>query len=246
MQLLNFYTENKFMNRKIFCDGIKEFGFDIKEEKINKFDIYSHLLKEWNEKMNLTAITDDDGISIKHFLDCCVAVYLCDKKDNSKIIDIGTGAGFPGIPIKILREDLKVTLVDSLNKRINFLNEVIDKTDLKDVETIHSRAEDLGKNKNYREKYDYVISRAVAPLKILAEYDLPFLKVGGYFIALKAENIDEELADAKSMIGNLGGKTEEIKKVKIPFSDITRSIVIIKKEKSTPSAFPRTAKKIKG
>lgn len=233
------------MNKDILINGAKELNIDINEEKIKKFEIYSSLLKEWNEKMNLTAIVDDDGISIKHFLDCIAVLKVVDIKENAKVIDIGTGAGFPGVPLKIAREDLDVFLVDSLNKRIKFLNEVINKADIKKAETMHKRAEDLGKDKGYREKFDYAFSRAVAPLKILAEYDLPFVKPEGYFIALKAENSEDEINEARAMIGCLGGKIEDIKKVKIPFSDIERRIVIIKKIKKTPEIYPRTAKKIK-
>lgn len=233
------------MNVDILKKGAAELETELSEKKLKQFYTYSGLLKEWNKKMNLTAITDDDGISIKHFLDSLAAEAAFEIKKGAKIIDVGTGAGFPGLPLKIARDDLSVTLVDSLNKRINFLNEVIKAADIKNAETVHSRAEDLGRDKNYREKFDYAFSRAVAPLKILAEYDLPFVKEGGYFVALKSENIEEELGEAKAMIGNLGGKVEEIKKVKIPFSDITRSIVIIKKDKKTPDAFPRSAKKIK-
>lgn len=233
------------MNKEILDKGALELGIALSGEKIKKFEIYSSLLKEWNEKMNLTAITDDDGISIKHFMDSLSPLSFLDIKENAKVADIGTGAGFPGLPLKIAREDLDLTLVDSLNKRINFLNEVIKKTGLEKIKTVHARAEDLGKDKTYREKFDYVFSRAVAPLKILAEYDIPFLKVGGFFGALKSEDIEEEIKDAKAMIGSLGGKIEEIRKIKIPFSDITRNIIIIRKEKNTPDAFPRTAKKIK-
>lgn len=233
------------MNKKLLTEGLKKLNIEINEEKEKKFSLYSALLKEWNEKMNLTAVTDDDGISIKHFLDS--ALVLRDINfENKNIIDIGTGAGFPGIPLKILKENIKITLLDSLNKRIMFLNEVKEKLGLKNIETLHQRAEELGKNKNYREKYDIAISRAVANLKVLSEYALPFVKKDGLFIALKSTDIDEEIEESRAMIGLLGGKLREIIEIDIPFSDIKRKIVIIEKIKNTPNEFPRSNKKIKG
>ncbi len=233
------------MNKDILIKGLSEYGIEADETKIKKFETYSSLLKEWNEKMNLTAITDDDGISTRHFLDSLSAYFLIKDKENIKVLDIGTGAGFPGVPLKIVKDDIKITLLDSLNKRIVFLGEVIKEIGIGGAEAIHGRAEDFGKDKNYREKYDFVFSRAVASLKVLSEYALPFVKEGGYFVALKAFEIDEEVNDAKAMIGNLGGKIEEIKEIKIPFSDVTRKIVIIKKISKTPKEFPRSNKKIK-
>lgn len=234
------------MDRKIFENGLNVLNLNIDEEKINKFSLFSTLLKEENEKMNLTAITDDEGISTKHFLDSILPLSFIEIKENAKVLDIGTGAGFPGIPLKIMREDLDITLLDSLNKRIMFLNKVKEKLKLSDCELIHDRAEILGRNKDYREKYDFVFSRAVASLKVLSEYALPFLKVGGVFYALKSENIDEELADAKPIIGNIGGKCEDVLEINIPGTDIKRKIVKISKIKNTPPEFPRSNKKIKG
>ena len=233
------------MNKDILIKGLSEYNIESDNEKIEKFEIFSSMLKEWNEKMNLTAITDDDGISIRHFLDSLSCFYLIKDKENIKALDIGTGAGFPGVPLKIMKEDMEITLLDSLNKRIVFLNEVIKETGIKGAFPIHERAETLGRDKNYREKYDFVFSRAVASLKVLSEYALPFVKEGGYFVALKAYDIEDELSDSKAMIGNLGGKIEDIKEVLIPFSDVTRKIVVIKKEKKTPKEFPRSNKKIK-
>ncbi len=233
------------MNKELLISGLKSLGYDISEEKTEKFNKYSNLLVNWNEKINLTSITDPDGISVKHFLDSIAPIFSFEIKENSKIIDIGTGAGFPGIPIKIIREDLDFTYLDSLNKRINFLNEVSKALSLKKTEFIHMRAEDAGQNKNYREKFDYVVSRAVAPLKILSEYSIPLLKVGGIFSAFKSFDIDEELNDAKAMIGTLGGKIVDIKEVKIPNSDITRKIILIEKINKTEKQYPRKANKIK-
>ena len=233
------------MDREILKSGLLEYGYELKEAEEEQFSRFSQLLVEWNEKMNLTAVTDPEGISVKHFLDSTVPLFALNIEESAKIIDVGTGAGFPGIPIKILRPDLNFTFLDSLNKRINFLKEVSASLGFKDADFVHMRAEDAGKDRGFREKYDWAVSRAVAPLKILAEYCIPLLKIGGTFAAFKAFDIDEELEDARSMIGNLGGKIKEIKEVKIPHSDITRKIVIIEKTKETPKQFPRKANKIK-
>ena len=233
------------MDKEIFISGLKSLGYDINDEKINKYQKYSQMLVEWNEKMNLTSIVDPEGISVKHFLDSVAPIFSFEIKENSKIIDVGTGAGFPGIPIKIMREDLEFTYLDSLNKRINFLKEVSKNLEFKNVEFVHMRAEEAGQSKLYREKYDYAVSRAVAPLKILSEYAIPLLKVGGTFVAFKAFDIDEELNDAKAMIGTLGGRITDIKEVKIPNSDLVRKIVLIEKVKPTEKQYPRKSNKIK-
>lgn len=233
------------MDEKILKEGLFECGYNIPKEKVEIFFKYSQMLVEWNKKMNLTSITDPAGISVKHFLDSTVPIFKINIPQNSKIIDIGTGAGFPGVPIKILREDLVFTYIDSLNKRINFLKAVSEKIGFENVEFIHGRAEEAGQNKKMRGKFDYAVSRAVAPLKILSEYAVPLLKTGGKFLAFKSFEIEEEVNDAKSMIGNLGAKIEEIVEVEIPNSDLVRKIVIIEKIKETPIQFPRRANKIK-
>ena len=233
------------MDREILKSGLIEYGYELSENEESNFSIFSQLLVEWNKKMNLTAVTEDKEISIKHFLDSVVPIFSFDIKENSKIIDVGTGAGFPGVPIKIIRPDLDFTFLDSLNKRITFLKEVSNQLSFEKAEFVHMRAEDAGKDKKFRGKYDYAVSRAVAPLKVLSEYCVPLLKIGGTFAAFKAFDIEEELNDAKSMIGNLGGKIKDIKEVKIPHSDITRKIVLIEKIKETPKEFPRKANKIK-
>ncbi len=233
------------MNKELLFKGLEKLGYIISEEKCEMLEKYSKMLVEWNEKMNLTSITDSDGITIKHFLDSIVPIFTFNIEEGSKIIDVGTGAGFPGIPIKIVREDLKFTFMDSLNKRINFLKEVSGELGLKDAEFIHMRAEEGGKSQKYRQKYDFAVSRAVAPLKILSEYCIPFVKKGGIFAAFKSYDIDDEIKESKSMIGNLGGTVEDIKEVEIPFSDIKRKIILIRKEKDTPSQFPRKSNKIK-
>lgn len=233
------------MDKDIFKKGISTLNINIEESKIEKFELFSDILLEWNEKMNLTAVTDPEGISVKHFLDSIAPIEVLNFKENAKIVDVGTGAGFPGVPIKIVREDLDFTFMDSLNKRITFLKEVSKNLNFEKAEFVHARAEEAGQNKMFRGKYDYVVSRAVAALKILCEYCIPFLKVGGIFAAFKQYDVDEEINDAKSMIGTLGGRIADVKEVKIPQSDIVRKIVIIEKVKDTPSQFPRRANKIK-
>ena len=203
-------------------------------EKLYKFMC---LLLEWNEKINLTAITEPEDIILKHFVDSItIKKYI---KSENKVLDMGTGAGFPGIPLKIISSDTYFTLVDSLNKRIIFLNEVCDKLKLDKIENIHSRAEELAKNKKYREQYDVVTSRAVARLASLVEYMLPFVKVGGKCICMKGSNVDEELIEAKKAINVLGGEIEKVDKFLLPNSDIERNIVIIKKIKNTSCKYPR-------
>ncbi len=233
------------MDRKIFLDGISVLGGEISAIQTEQFAKYSSMLVEWNEKMNLTAVTDDEGISVKHFLDSILPLYHIDFAGIKNIADIGTGAGFPGLPIKIMRPDISLTLIDSLNKRINFLNEVTEELELKDVTCIHGRAEECGHKKELREKFDAVVSRAVANMTMLAEFCLPFVKKGGLFIALKAENSEEELKEAKAMIGNLGGEVRDVISAKLPMSDIIRTFIVIEKVKETPKTFPRRADKIK-
>ncbi len=226
------------MDRNLFIDCMKKFGTEVSEEKLNQLEIYSSLLVEWNEKMNLTAITDPEGIAVRHFADSVSPLFYHEFKDNCKIIDVGTGAGFPGVPIKILRPDIEITLMDSLNKRINFLKEVREKTGIENVECVHARAEEFSRKPEYREQYDIGISRAVANLRVLSEYVIPFVKVGGYFISMKAMDIEEEVNDAKGKIKELGGEIQEIKTIEIPNSDVLRKLVIIKKVKKTDKKYP--------
>ncbi len=214
---------------------------DIKftEEQLNQFYEYMNLLLEWNEKINLTAITDPNEVILKHFIDSLtINKYI---KENSTLADVGTGAGFPGIPLKILRPDLKITLVDSLNKRINFLNEVINKLNLVNIETVHSRIEDFGKDKKYRESFDFVTARAVANLAVLSEYLLPIAKVGGQCVCMKGSSVEEELSNGKNAIKVLGGKIKNIDEFVLPDSDMSRNVIIIDKIKNTPNKYPRKA-----
>ncbi|MFL0250105.1 16S rRNA (guanine(527)-N(7))-methyltransferase RsmG [Clostridium neuense] len=223
---------------KMECENI---GLQINEEKYSKFVKYKDLMKEWNEKVNLTAITDDREIIIKHFVDSIKAFEFKELNNSVKIIDVGTGAGLPGIPIKIINDSAEVLLLDSLQKRINFLNEVITQLNLNGIKTIHGRAEDLGADLNYREKFDIAISRAVANMAVLTEFCLPFVKKNGYFIALKGPAVQEELSEAKKAISLLGGKIEDVIQVNFKDSDLKHNLVIVKKIKPTPKQYPRKA-----
>ncbi len=212
---------------------------NINENQAKLFNEYMQLLLEWNEKINLTAITQKDEIILKHFIDSLTISKYIQK--NQRIIDVGTGAGFPGIPLKIVNPDLNITLLDSLNKRINFLNEVIDKLKLTEIEAVHGRAEDLGRNKKYRESFDVAVSRAVANLSTLLEYLMPFVKVGGTCICMKGPNIEKELEEGKRAIVELGGRIQKIDKFYLPDSDIERNIIIIKKVNKIKDKYPRKA-----
>ena len=226
-----------------FKDYLKEsldrINIDIKEDNVEKFNLYMKELLEWNEKINLTAITEEKDIILKHFVDSLTALKYIKK--GSKVIDIGTGAGFPVIPLKIQREDIKIILMDSLNKRINFLKEMIIKLSLENIEAIHSRAEELARNIDYREGYDIAISRAVANLSTLVEYMLPFVKIGGKCICMKGSNIDEEVENSKKAIKELGGKLIKVDNFILPNSDYERNIIIIEKVSSTKEKYPRKA-----
>ena len=224
---------------KELIEKAKKVNIEIDDKKEEQFYNYMKLLLEWNEKINLTAITEQNDIILKHFIDS-ITINKYIEQSNS-IIDIGTGAGFPGIPLKIMNQNKKITLVDSLNKRINFLNEVCSKIKLKNTKAIHSRAEEFGQDNNYRESYDIAISRAVSNLTVLAEYLLPLVKVGGKIICMKGPDIEEELKQAKSAIDILGGKFERCDNFCLPKSDISRNIIIINKIKETPKKYPRKA-----
>lgn len=221
----------------------KTAGFELSDEQLAQFDKYKELLLSWNEKMNLTAITQSDEVDTKHFVDSLYGLKFMESAKS--IIDVGTGAGFPGLPLKILKPELSLTLLDSLNKRLNFLKEVADTLNLKDVTFVHSRAEDGGiKGSPLRESFDVAASRAVANLSVLAEYCLPYVKVGGVFLAYKGNDADSELADADNAISTLGGEVTGTFRYTIPETDITHSIIVIKKVKNTPEKYPRQQGKI--
>ena len=213
----------------------KKLNMVFSEKQIKQFFKYMNLLIEWNNKINLTAITEPKEIILKHFIDS-INKYI---EQNKILVDVGTGAGFPGIAVKIYRPDVKVVLVDSLNKRINFLNEVVKELQLENIQTIHSRVEEFGKNKKYRESFDIVTARAVANLTVLSEYLLPLAKVNGKCICMKGSEIEEEINNSKNAINILGGKIEKIDQFKLPDSDINRNIIIINKLKNTPGKYPR-------
>lgn len=232
-------------NIETLLTGVKKYSIELSEVEKRNFIKFKSLLKEWNEKINLTAIKEDSEVDVKHFLDSLSVVSLGLVKDNDKIIDIGTGGGFPGIPIKIVKENTEITLLDGLNKRLRFLNIVIENLGLERISTIHGRAEDFGKNKDYREKYDIAISRAVAPLNILCEYCMPFVKKGGVFIAMKGPRGRDELEKSLKAIELLGGEVKEILDINIPESDIMHSIIVISKMKSIKKIYPRNGGQIK-
>lgn len=225
--------------KELMCSHGEHIDIEFDDKQLNQFYEYMNLLLEWNEKINLTAITAPEEIILKHFIDSLTINRYIEQ--NRSIADVGTGAGFPGIPLKIYRPDLKVTLVDSLNKRINFLNEVIYKLNLKDINTVHSRIEDFGKDKKYREKFDYVTARAVANLATLSEYLIPISKIEGKCICMKGNDIKEEIDCSKNAINLLGGKVDKIDRFELPNSDISRNIIIIDKIKNTPNKYPRKA-----
>lgn len=229
--------------KDLLKNACNELNLNIDDLQIDNFLKYKDILLDWNNKINLTAITDDKEIVLKHFIDCLTVCKFVDF-NNKTFIDVGTGAGFPALPIKIFCKDSLPTLLDSLNKRINFLKCVGDELNLQNITYIHSRAEDAGQDVNFREKYDFCVSRAVANLSVLAEFDLPFVKVGGYFIALKGPLLDSELIDAKKAISTLGGEIEKIETIKIPFTDIEHKLVFIKKIRQTPKQYPRKAGKV--
>lgn len=216
-------------------------GLSFDEKKYNNFIKYKELIKEWNQKINLTAITEDEEIIKKHFIDS-IKIFECSHAKKSKsIIDIGTGGGFPGIPMKIVKEDSSMVLLDSLNKRINFLNEVIGELGLENIKTIHGRAEDFAQTVEYRQKFDLAVSRAVANLTVLLEFCLPYVKVGGYFVALKGPAIEEEIKNATVALKILGGTIEEVIEVDIEGSDLKHNLLVVKKIKDTPKKYPRKA-----
>lgn len=225
----------------VLTEKVKELSIVLNDKQIQQFEQYYNILVEWNKVMNLTAITEYEEVVEKHFLDSLTIVNAIHVEKIETLIDVGTGAGFPGIPLKIAFPHLKVTLLDSLNKRIKFLNEVIDLLELNDIKAIHGRAEDYAKQAEYREQYDICVSRAVANLATLSEYCLPYVKVDGLFVPYKSGEIDEELKSSEKAVSILGGKVEEVVKFQLPGTDIGRSFVKIHKMKETKKKYPRKA-----
>jgi 16S rRNA (guanine527-N7)-methyltransferase len=234
-------VRGKNMEEKIFKEKLNKnaeaIGVLLNEVMLEQFYQYKNSVIEWNEKINLTAITDDFEFIVKHFIDSLTINKYIEK--DKTIIDIGTGAGFPGIPIKIINKSNKMVLFDSLNKRLKVLDNIIDNLKLQNIETLHGRAEETFKNKEYREKYDIAVSRAVASLNVLVELMIPAIKVGGICICMKGNNAEQEIIDAKKAIKELGGEILKVEKIVLPELNLERNIVVIKKIKQTPKQYPR-------
>lgn len=228
---------------KLMREELSEFSIELSELQLHQFYQYFELLVEWNKVMNLTTITEMEDVVTKHFVDSLSLVKVLPdlKSEQVQILDMGTGAGFPGIPLKIVFPELEITLLDSLNKRINFLNEVIEQLGLKKIKAVHGRAEDYGRNREYREKYDYCVSRAVANLSTLSEYCMPYVKISGAFIPYKSGKIEEELNQAKGAVKLLGGKIEEVITFMLPKTDVERSFIVVRKKEGTSKKYPRKA-----
>lgn len=230
-------------NIEILKSGLNRFGIETNDTMLSNFVKYRELLAEWNEHMNLTGIVDEKEVFIKHFLDSVSCVEKGYIKDGVSIIDVGTGAGFPGLPLRISLPNIKLTLLDSLNKRINFLQEVSTSLNLDSIEFIHGRAEDFGKSPEYREQFDIATARAVAGLPVLMEFCVPFVKVGGYFVCLKGPNANTELEESKAAMEALGVEFMEKIDVELPQTDLKHNILVFKKVKNTPDKYPRKAGK---
>ena len=219
----------------------KLLNIDVTNEQLNKFAIFDDFLIDYNEKINLTRIVEPMEVAVKHFGDSLALLSQTTLFFGAKVIDVGAGAGFPGIPVAIMRPDLRITLVDSLRKRTIFLSELTERLSLNNVDVVWGRAEDIGQNTQYREKYDIVIARAVAPLNVLAELCLPLIRIGGFFIALKGPKVESEVSAAEKAIARLGGKIDSFDAVLLPLIDDSRSLVNVSKTSSTPGTYPRKA-----
>ena len=230
------------LNRRLLENTIEKFGLSLDDASFSRLDTFAGMLAETNKSFNLTAITEPDEMTVKHFADCLSVFDFVDIPENSSIIDVGTGAGFPGMVLLLARPDIKITFLDSLNKRLNFIEDVLKATGV-DAETLHARAEDAGKDAVYRESFDFATARAVADLSVLSEYCLPFVRVGGSFVSMKSADTDGELDNAKAAISILGGEIKSINSFDL-VENMPRKIVEIKKISQTPTAYPRTSKKI--
>ena len=222
----------------------KDYKITLTENQYEQFQKYFELLAEWNEKMNLTAITDESGVALKHFADSLSLLNFVDIPQNSSLVDVGTGAGFPGVVLKIARPDIKLTLIDSLNKRLVFLGEVCAQLGI-EAELIHSRAEDGARDEKLRESFDFAVSRAVARMNVLSEYCLPYVKVGGAFCAMKGAQANEEFKESLNAINTLGGKLEKKYFFELPENGGERAIAVVRKVRNTPQKYPRQSGKIK-
>lgn len=227
---------------KLLSESMVQYGSTLTAEQTAKFQTYMELLLDWNEKVNLTAIKEPKEVAIKHFMDSLLLLDAVPLKQGAKVIDVGTGAGFPGIPAKLVRRDLKLTLLDSLNKRLTFLQQVCDSLEL-NGELVHARAEEGGRRKDLRERFDLATARAVAPMNLLCEFCLPFVKIGGCFAAMKGPGLPEELEAAQKAITLLGGKWKETKSYQLPDGSI-RMIAVIEKIRTTSDIYPRHGSKI--
>lgn len=232
------------MIKDLLQNYIKDYKITLTENQYEQFQKYFELLVEWNEKMNLTAITDESGVALKHFADSLSLLNFVDIPQNSSLADVGTGAGFPGVVLKIARPDIKLTLIDSLNKRLVFLGEVCAQLGIK-AELIHSRAEDGARDEKLRESFDFAVSRAVARMNVLSEYCLPYVKVGGAFCAMKGAQANEEFKESLNAINTLGGKLEKKYFFELPENGGERAIAVVRKVKNTPQKYPRQSGKIK-
>lgn len=232
------------MIKDLLQNYIKDYKTTLTENQYEQFQKYFELLAEWNEKMNLTAITDESGVALKHFADSLSLLNFVDIPQNSSLADVGTGAGFPGVVLKIARPDIKLTLIDSLNKRLVFLGEVCAQLGI-EAELIHSRAEDGARDEKLRESFDFAVSRAVARMNVLSEYCLPYVKVGGAFCAMKGAQANEEFKESLNAINTLGGKLEKKYFFELPENGGERAIAVVRKVKNTPQKYPRQSGKIK-
>lgn len=232
------------MIKNLLQNYTKDYKITLTENQYEQFQKYFELLAEWNEKMNLTAITDESGVALKHFADSLSLLNFVDIPQNSSLADVGTGAGFPGVVLKIARPDIKLTLIDSLNKRLVFLGEVCAQLGI-EAELIHSRAEDGARDEKLRESFDFAVSRAVARMNVLSEYCLPYVKVGGAFCAMKGAQANEEFKESLNAINTLGGKLEKKYFFELPENGGERAIAVVRKVKNTPQKYPRQSGKIK-
>lgn len=232
------------MNVDEFVKALASHQINLSDQQIQQFSDYYDLLVEWNQKINLTAIIEKEEVYLKHFYDSLMLLWLTPQADYAiKMCDVGSGAGFPSIPLKIIYPEIQLTIVDSLNKRINFLETLVEKLGLEDVNCVHARAEDVGQDVNYREQFDLVTARAVAALNVLSEFCLPLTKKGGYFLALKGQKATQELEEAQNAIKVLGAKFEEQVTAVLPGEDSERAILVIRKTLDTPKKYPRKAGK---